>query len=70
MKKEILYVLSALVLASCGSTKVDEAVTLQSEDAVKFDRSLMQVPKKASDLEGIESGAAWPPPVNFQLQLR
>lgn len=61
MKKEILYVLSALVLASCGSTKVDEAVTLQSEDAVKFDRSLMQVPKKASDLEGIESGAATAP---------
>lgn len=61
MKKEILYVLSVLVLASCGATKVDEAVTLQSEEAVKFDRSLMQVPKKASDLQGIESGAATAP---------
>ncbi|WP_276165567.1 M28 family metallopeptidase [Zobellia alginiliquefaciens] len=52
MKKSILFLAGMLAL-SCGSSKIDESVTLQSEEAVQFDRNLMEVPKKASDLEGI-----------------
>ncbi|MBC6998505.1 M28 family peptidase [Cytophaga sp. FL35] len=52
MKNGILLMAGLLAIA-CGSTKVEESVTLQSGDAVKFNRALMDVPKKASDLEGI-----------------
>ncbi|WP_400070326.1 M28 family metallopeptidase [Zobellia russellii] len=54
MKKSFLFVASILAL-SCGSQKIDESVTLESEEAVQFDRSLMEVPKKADDLNGIGS---------------
>ena len=54
--KNIALSFIGLLAITCGSTKIDESVTLESEDAVKFDRSLMEVPKKASDLEGIEAG--------------
>ena len=56
MRNAILLSIGLLVMA-CGSTKVDESVTLQSEDAVKFDRSLMQIPQKPSDI-GIAEAAA------------
>ncbi|MDB2606788.1 M20/M25/M40 family metallo-hydrolase [Zobellia sp.] len=52
MKKTFLFLAGMLALA-CGSQKVDESVTLQSEDVVQFDRSLMEVPKNADDLDGI-----------------
>ena len=54
MKKSFLFLAGMLAL-SCGSSKIDESVTLQSEEAVKFDRSLMEVPKKAGDVNGIGS---------------
>ncbi|NNE76154.1 MAG: M28 family peptidase, partial [Pricia sp.] len=53
MKNCFLSVLGLLAI-TCGSSKIDESVSLKSEDAVKFDRSLMHVPQKASDLEGME----------------
>lgn len=43
---------------ACGSTKIDESVVLESEEAVAFDRSLMEVPQKPSDLEGIGESLA------------
>lgn len=52
MKNIVLSVIGLLAI-TCGSTKIDESVTLKSEDAVKFDRGLMDVPKKASELEGV-----------------
>ncbi|MDO6809383.1 M20/M25/M40 family metallo-hydrolase [Zobellia galactanivorans] len=52
MKKSFVFLTGMLVMA-CGSSKIDESVTLQSEEAVQFDRSLMEVPKKADDLNGI-----------------
>ncbi|SHJ81434.1 M28 family metallopeptidase [Pseudozobellia thermophila] len=59
MRNSIFLSLGLLVMA-CGSTQIDESVTLKSEDAVKFDRSLMEVPKKPSDLDGIEAGIGSP----------
>ncbi|WP_149277207.1 M28 family metallopeptidase [Pareuzebyella sediminis] len=50
--------LMGLLLITCGTSKIDESVTLKSEDAVKFDRNLMVVPKKADDVEGIEKAVA------------
>ncbi len=57
MKNSILF-LVGLMAVSCGSSKIDESVTLQSEDAVQFDRSLMEVPKKADDLNGIDGAVS------------
>jgi len=52
MKNLILSFVGFLSI-TCGSTKINESVTIKNEDAVKFDRSLTNVPKKASEIEGI-----------------
>ena len=57
MRSSILLTIGLLAMA-CGTTKIDESVTLESENAVKFDRSLMVVPQKPSDLEGIDVALA------------
>ncbi|PKA97348.1 peptidase M28-like protein [Flavobacteriaceae bacterium MAR_2009_75] len=59
MRNSIIITVGLLAIA-CGTTKIDESVTLESESAVKFDRSLMIVPQKPSDLEGIEMTMASP----------
>ncbi|WP_209403986.1 M28 family peptidase [Pseudozobellia sp. WGM2] len=59
MRNSIIITVGLLAMA-CGTTKIDESVTLESESAVKFDRSLMVVPQKPSDLEGIEMSMASP----------
>lgn len=53
MKNKVFFLIGFLALA-CGSSKIDESVVLKSDEAVKFDRSLMEVPKKADELEGIQ----------------
>ncbi|MBU2949053.1 M28 family metallopeptidase [Zobellia uliginosa] len=57
MKKSFLFLTGMLIL-SCGSSKIDESVTLQSEEAVQFDRSLMEVPKKADEINGINNAVS------------
>jgi len=53
--KNFILPLIGLLIINCGSIKIDEAVTLKSEEAVKFDRSLMEVPNKANELVGMSN---------------